>query len=231
MNGVLFDKAQVKLLQFPIGLGGSYTIPNGVSTIGDAAFNNCTNLMAVTITNSVTTIGYAAFGGCSKLTSLIIPSSVTSIADYAFKDSASIKTVTIGNQLASIGNYAFFVCTNLTSAYFQGNAPATNGNAFYADPAIVYYLSGTSGWGSTFGGVPTMLWNPQPDNAGFTGGKFGFNLTGPANAVVVVQACTNLTNPVWLPVGTNTFSSASKTTFSDAKSGSYRSRYYRVLVP
>ena len=33
MNGVLFDKAQAKLLQFPGGLGGSYTIPNSI--IGD----------------------------------------------------------------------------------------------------------------------------------------------------------------------------------------------------
>jgi hypothetical protein len=43
-NGVLFDKAQETLLEFPGGLGGSYTIPNGVTSIGAGAFELCTNL-------------------------------------------------------------------------------------------------------------------------------------------------------------------------------------------
>ena len=56
-------------------------------------------------------------------------------------------------------------------------------------PATVYYLPGTTGWGSTFGGVPAVLWNPQANSFSFTGGQFGFNLTGPTNAVIVVEAC------------------------------------------
>ena len=41
LNGVLFDKAQATLLQFPDGLGGSYTIPNSVTNIGYHAFEYC----------------------------------------------------------------------------------------------------------------------------------------------------------------------------------------------
>ena len=41
MNGVLFDKAQVTLLQFPGGLGGSYTISNSVTSIGDYPMRYC----------------------------------------------------------------------------------------------------------------------------------------------------------------------------------------------
>jgi len=37
-NGVLFDKAQTTLIEFPGGLAGSYTIPNSVTSIGDYAF-------------------------------------------------------------------------------------------------------------------------------------------------------------------------------------------------
>ncbi len=37
MNGVLFDKTQATLLEFPGGLGGSYTIPNSVTSIGTNA--------------------------------------------------------------------------------------------------------------------------------------------------------------------------------------------------
>ena len=28
-------------------------------------------------------------------------------------------------------------------------------------PAVAYYLQGTSGWGATFDGIPTLPWNPQ----------------------------------------------------------------------
>jgi hypothetical protein len=58
-----------------------------------------------------------------------------------------------------------------------------------------------------------------------------FNLTGPTNTTIVVEACTNLSHPVWLPVATNTFSGIGTSTFSDPKSGSYPSRYYRVRSP
>jgi BspA type Leucine rich repeat region (6 copies) len=206
MNGVLFDKAQATLLQFPGGLGGSYTIPNSVTSIGFGAFHFCTSLTSVTIPNSVTSIGDEAFYHCPSLTSVTIPNSVT-----------------------SIGGYAFYTCTSLTSAYFLGNEPPDNGNAFDSSPATVYYLAGTTGWGSTFGSVPAVLWNPQANTFSFTGGHFGFNLTGPRNAVIVVEACTNLSHPVWLPVSTNTLSGLGTSAFSDPTG--YPMRYYRFRSP
>jgi hypothetical protein len=196
------------LIQFPGGLGGSYTIPNSVTSIAVEAFYYCTNLASVTIPNSVTSIGNFAFEDCHRLTSVTIP-----------------------NSLANIGSYAFRGCFSLTSTYFLGNAPPGNGraNAFRGDPATVYYLPGTTGWGSTFGSVPAVLWNPQANTFSFTGGQFGFNLTGPANAVIVVEACTNLSHPVWLPVSTNTLSGLGTSAFSDPTG--YPMRYYRFRSP
>ena len=59
-------------------------IPNGVTSIGDYAFQCCSGLTSATIPNSVTIIGYVAFAGCTDLTSITIPNSVTSIGRSAF---------------------------------------------------------------------------------------------------------------------------------------------------
>ena len=96
-------------------------------------------------------------------------------------------------------------------------------------PDTIYYLAGTTGWGSTFGSVPAVLWNPQANTFSFTGGQFGFNLTGPAYAVIVVEACTNLSHPVWLPVSTNTLSASGTSAFTDPTG--YPMRYYRFRSP
>ena len=93
----------------------------------------------------------------------------------------------------------------------------------------MYYLAGTTGWGSTFGEAPTMLWNPEAVTPGFSGGQFGFNLTGPANAMIVIEVCTNLSNPVWLPIATNTLSASGTSAFIDHSN--YPSRFYRFTSP
>ena len=84
VDGVLFNKSQTTLIQYPGGKAGSYTIPNSVTSIGDCAFDGCTSLTSVTIPNSVTSIGDCAFDYCTSLTSVTIPSSVTNIEGYAF---------------------------------------------------------------------------------------------------------------------------------------------------
>ena len=64
------------------------TIPDGVTSIGDYAFNYCYSLTSVVIPDSVTSIGKYAFC-CTKMTSITIPDSVTSIGDYAFQSAGS----------------------------------------------------------------------------------------------------------------------------------------------
>ena len=91
------------------------TIKNGVTSIGDGAFYNCSNLTSVTIPNSVTSIGWQAFSGCTGLTSIEIPNSVTRIDSSAFSGCSGLTSVTIPNSVMSIGNYAFNGCSGLTS--------------------------------------------------------------------------------------------------------------------
>ena len=67
-DGVLFDKNKTRLIQFPNGKSGHYTIPDSVTSIGDHAFRVCSSLTSVTIPDSVASIGSAAFYDCSSLT-------------------------------------------------------------------------------------------------------------------------------------------------------------------
>ena len=59
-------------------------IPEGVTSIGGSAFEDCSGLTSINIPNSVTSIGWSAFWGCSGLTSINIPKGVTSIGGFAF---------------------------------------------------------------------------------------------------------------------------------------------------
>ena len=95
----------------------SVTIGNSVTSIRSYAFEYCSSLESVTIGNSVTSIGSSAFQSCSKLTSVVIPDSVTSIGDYAFQSCSSLTSVTIGNSVTSIRSYAFSGCKNLESVH------------------------------------------------------------------------------------------------------------------
>jgi len=138
-----------------------YTVNNGTVSITGYAGSGGMAVIPDTVNGlPVTSIGEFAFDGYGNLTSVTIGTNVASIGEYAFFNCVSLTNVTIGANVNNIGNYAFAYCSSLTSAYFQGNAPSNNGTAFYNDSATVYYLSGTTGWGSTFGGVLAVLLNP-----------------------------------------------------------------------
>ena len=96
-------------------------IPDGVTSIGDYAFEGCSGLTSVTIPDSVTSIGNKAFSGCSGLTSVTIPDSVTSIGNEAFRSCSSLASVAIGNSVKNIGNYAFEYCRNITTLNYNAS--------------------------------------------------------------------------------------------------------------
>ena len=97
-DGVLFNKDQTTLIQYPAGnQRDTYIIPDSVKSIGEYAFSGCTGLTSITIPDSVTSIGIDAFDGCTGLTSITIPDSVT-----------------------NIGGAAFYGCKGLTDVYYSG---------------------------------------------------------------------------------------------------------------
>jgi len=102
-----------------------------ITTIGNKAFKDCTNLTEIEIPNSVTSIGNNAFYGCSSLTSVTIPGSVTSIGDSAFYGCYRLTSATIGSGVTSIGNNAFEFCTGLTKIEIPDSVTFIGIRAFY----------------------------------------------------------------------------------------------------
>ena len=76
---------------------------NGVTSIGDSAFQETDRLTSVTIPYGVTSIGNYAFYSCIGLTSVTIPSTVTSIGQSAFEDCSGLTSVTfLGKTLEQV---------------------------------------------------------------------------------------------------------------------------------
>ncbi len=107
----------------------SLIIPNCVTSIGEGAFRYC-GLTSVTIPNSVTTIGNDAFNGCSSLTSLTIPNSVTYIGNGAFYGCSGLTSVTIPNSVTSICDDAFSFCSGLTFVNIPNSVTSIGFQAF-----------------------------------------------------------------------------------------------------
>ena len=130
-EGVLFNKDKTELIQYPIGNSRtSYSIPEGVTTIGHSAFWDCTGLTSVTIPEGVTSIGSHAFYNCEYLTSVTIPEGVTSIGSSAFSGCTGLTSVIIPESVTSIGYYAFYNCTGLTSVTIPEGVTSIGDYAF-----------------------------------------------------------------------------------------------------
>jgi hypothetical protein len=213
LGGVLFLKSLTNLIQYPCALGTNYNVPHGVVSIGPDSFAN-SGLSRLTLPGTLQYMDYEMCYSCTNLASIVIPVGVTNLGISAFEQ-----------------------CTNLTAAYFLGNPPmaylnsGTGENAFRQTPATVFYMPSATNWPDTYGDAATVLWNPQFSATSIAGGQFGFNFTTPTNATIVVEACTNLSQPVWTPLTTNAWSGTNTLIFQDAKTSDYPVRFYRMRSP
>ena len=111
-------------------------IADGVTSIGNTAFQGCTGLAEVEIPASVTSIGNSAFNGCSGLERFGIPDGVKSIGDSAFYNCTTLKFVTIPDSVNSIAGSAFYGCVLLESVEIPDGVTSINNATFYGCSAL-----------------------------------------------------------------------------------------------
>ena len=88
-------------------------IKDGVTSIGDNAFNFCTGLTTVVLPKTLKSIGKSAFFYCSGLRAIDFPEGLTSIGQSAFCSCDSLEKVVIPRSMTRIENMVFGMCSGL----------------------------------------------------------------------------------------------------------------------
>lgn len=112
------------------GTAENVKIPGTVVTIGDYAFQECTEIEKIIIPNSVTSIGRYAFAKCENIEKIAIPDSVTTIGNFAFSECSGLKKLTFSSKLKAIGISSFTECSGLTDIVIPNSVTVIGKNAF-----------------------------------------------------------------------------------------------------
>lgn len=126
-------------------------LPEGLTTIEDAAFANCAALEKLNVPSTVTMLGrwilentavssFTIPAGVTKIpascfygtdiTSIVIPSNVTSIGDWAFEESDRLQSVVIEGNVTEIPEGCFIYISSLTSVTIPASVQKIGADAF-----------------------------------------------------------------------------------------------------
>lgn len=169
-DGVLFNKEGTTLVSYMCDNKAEYSVPAGVTTIADGAFNNVgSTLRDLTIGNDVTTVGKGK--------------------DLFLRNGASsLEHLTLGSKVESIGNMAFYNCANIRTVACDAVTPpaipskwvfsydtCNNAELIVPEEATDAYMN-ANGWKEAFGNrVTTGVENAMVED---TDGGAYYNLQG-----------------------------------------------------
>ncbi len=154
VDGVLFTKDMQRIAVYPSGNPRkSYTIPQGVEIIGEAAFwfsenltnlelpetivkiepdgvRGCKGLTQIKLPESLRILEGNAFMACEKLKSIEIPEGITVIPFGCFWSCYALESVHLPSTVTEIGHYAFAACYPLTEIIFPEGLLKMGGMCF-----------------------------------------------------------------------------------------------------
>lgn len=105
-------------------------LPKSIKSIGESAFQGCSNLKEAIIESNVSDIGNSSFKDCSALYEITIPCSVVSIGNAAFNGCHRIKTISFHEGLRVIGQEAFRNCYDLKNVILPSTIERISNGAF-----------------------------------------------------------------------------------------------------
>ncbi len=124
---------------------GKITIPDSVTSIGEYAFDECSELTDITGMKGVTSIEDFAFEKCGSLKDITIPDNVRSIGNSAFSECSKLTNITGMKGVTSIGRCAFSFCESLTSIIIPNNVTSIGWGVFnYCSEKLVIYTTADS---------------------------------------------------------------------------------------
>ena len=198
----------------------SAVIAEGVTSIGDSAFCNCTSLTSVTIPNSVTSIGDGAFASCTSLTGIRVTEGNSHYSSDASgvlfnKDKTTLVqcpgafsgSYAIPDSVTSIGKFAFEGCTSLTSVTIPNSVTSIGSDAFQGCTSLTSVTipdSVTSIGGWAFYYCTSLTSVTIPDGVTSIGGWAFYNCTSLTSVTIpdsvtsigmsAFEDCTSLTD-------------------------------------
>ena len=148
-DGVLFNKSQTKLVTFPAGKTGSYTVPGQTQHLAFGAFEGAKlQNVAFPSDSELMTIGYRAFYNAAGLERVRLPACVQSVDFYAFANCTNLSEVVVPNDSCMSGIYqgAFYHCTGLREISIPDTVREIGDNAFDGCESLsVVKIAETSG--------------------------------------------------------------------------------------
>ena len=94
VGGVLLSEGGERLVSYPCGSKrAAYTVPDGVTAIGESAFCDCGKLASVTLPDSVKRMEEGAFSYCRALQSVELPAGLTRLEDRVFQGCISLASI------------------------------------------------------------------------------------------------------------------------------------------
>lgn len=144
-EGILCNKAGNTILYCPAAKRGNLRIPEGIRTVGDGAFKDCTGYYSITIPAYVNKIGNNAFEGCSKVRTVTFQGANASfgpvtVGDGAFKNCTVLNKVVFDEKsnVVSFGAGAFENCENISSITLPDTLQELPSGLFAGCKSLVY---------------------------------------------------------------------------------------------